>query len=163
MKSRWLAGSAVGLTLAALLGTAVPALAQGTVERELLELNRKLFETQILQQDPGFLLSISNESYVEVAPGGVIESREEVMTGLSAFAAVDSISIQNEEVVRSGATAIVLNRLVIHGPLGGPVSGIDFGPMSVMTVFGQDGDERWSVVSRALSPCHPGPLELGIC
>lgn len=163
MKNRSHLGATLVWALMPLLSAAAPALAQSNAETELLELNRQLFETQILEQDPTFLRSVSDESYVVVAPGGVIESRERVIAGLAAFAAVDSISIENERVVRSGATAVVLNRLVIHGPLEGPAGEIDLGPMSVMTVFGRGGDDRWSVVSRALSACHPAALERGIC
>lgn len=153
----------MGWVLVPFLGVAAPALAQVDTEVELLDLNRQLFETQILEQDPTFLRSVSDESYVVIAPGGVIESREQVIAGLGAFATVDSISIENERLVRSGATAIVLNRLVIHGPLQGPVGEIGLGPISAMTVFSQGSDDRWSVVSRALSPCHPAALERGIC
>ncbi|MFW6089995.1 MAG: nuclear transport factor 2 family protein [Gemmatimonadota bacterium] len=163
MRDRLPKGLTLGWALVPLLGAAAPALAQSNAEMELLELNRRLFETQILEQDPTLLRSVSDESYVVIAPGGVIESREQVIAGLGAFVSVDSISIGNERVVRSGATAIVLNRLVIHGPLQGPVGEVDLGPMSVMTVFSRDGAERWSVVSRALATCHPAALERGIC
>jgi hypothetical protein len=159
--------SALTLTLSAalalLLALATPALEQADTERTLLDLNRQLFETLILERDPSFLRSMSDESYVVIAPGGVIESREQVIAGLKAFTTVDSISIENERVVQSGATAIVLNRLVIHGPLQGPISEIDLGPSSVMTVFNQGSDGRWSVVSRALSACHPAAMQRGLC
>ena len=122
MKQLSLMGCA-GLAVGAVLALAAPAGAQAETESILLELNRQLTETQILEQDPTFLRSISDESYVVVAPGGVIESREQVIAGLRAFAAVDSISIEKEGVVQSGATAVVLNRLVIHGPLREPGAG----------------------------------------
>lgn len=163
MNVKLFVGATLGWAFVLLLGGAAPALAQEDPEMELLELNRQLFETQILEQDPTLLRSVSDASYVVVAPGGVIESRDQVIAGLSAFTTVDSITIENERVVRSGTTSIVLNRLVIHGPIQGPVSEIDLGPTSVMTVFSHGSDERWSVVSRALSVCHPAALERGIC
>lgn len=163
MTTRLLVGTTLGWAFVLFLGVAAPALAQESTEAELLDLNRQLFETQILEQDPTLLRSVSDASYVVIAPGGVIESRDQVIAGLSAFTTVDSISIENERFVRSEATAIVLNRLVIHGPLQGPVGEIDLAPTSVMTVFSQDGEDRWSVVSRALSMCHPAAVERGIC
>jgi hypothetical protein len=165
MNDRLLHGTLAAWALVVLLGAAAPAQvqAQSQAEAELLHLNRQLFETQIVEQDPTFLRSISDDSYLVIAPGGVIESREQVIAGLRAFTAVDSISVENERVVRSGATAIVLNRLVIHGIIRGPVGEMVLGPISVMTVFHQGNDERWSVVSRALTPCDPAAVARGIC
>jgi hypothetical protein len=146
--------------LAACLCLAAPVSAQSD-DDTLLELNRGLFETQILDQDPSLLLSLSDASYVVIAPGGVIESRDQVIRGLRAFAAVDSITIENERVVRHGATAIVLNRLVVHGALRGPVG--PMGPVSAMTVFHLGEDGEWRVVSRALTRCDPRAVARGIC
>ena len=142
-------------------GPAMPLAAQSDPDAVLLDLNRRLFETQILDQDPAFLRSITDDSYVVVAPGGVIESREQAIRGLRAFETVDSITISNERVVRQGSTAIVLNRLVIHGVIQGPVGQV--GPTSAMTVFHRTDDERWVAVSRALTRCDPRAVERGIC
>lgn len=146
--------------LTALFCLAAPVSAQ-SADDTLLELNRGLFETQILDQDPSLLLSLSDESYVVIAPGGVIESRDQVVRGLRAFVAVDSITIENERVVRQGATAIVLNRLVVHGELRGPMG--QLGPVSAMTVFHLGEDGEWQVVSRALTRCDPRAVDRGIC
>ena len=127
----------------------------------LIDLNRRLFETMILAQSADLLLEVSDDSYVVVAPGGVIESRAQAIRGLSAFATVDSITITNERAISQGLTAIVLSRLQIHGRIQGPVGQV--GPMSVMTVFRDRGDAGWGVVSRALTPCNPMAIERGIC
>lgn len=148
------------LALATCLCLAAPVSAQSE-EETLLELNRRLFETQMLDQDASFLRSLSDASYVVIAPGGVMESREQVVRGLRAFAAVDSITIGNERVLRRGATAVVLNRIVIHGELRGPMG--QLGPVSAMTVFHRGEDGEWLVVSRALSKCDPRAVERGIC
>lgn len=83
MKGRRLAGTTSGWAFVLLLGVTAPAVAQDDAELDLLELNRQLFETQILEQNA--------------------------------------------------------------------------------TLFSRGSDERWSVVSRALSVCHPAALERGIC
>ena len=124
-------------------------------------MNRLLFETQILEQDDAYLRSVTDDSYIIIAPGGVIETREQVIRGLRAFATVDSITISNERVVRQGPTGIVLNRLQIHGTIQGPIGQI--GPISAMTIFNRSEDGDWTVVSRALSLCNPMAVERGIC
>jgi hypothetical protein len=101
------------LTLVSLLVLAAPVPGQSDPEAALLELNRRLFETKILDRDPALLRSIWDDSYVVIAPGGVIETREQVIRDLGAFVTVDSLSIENERVLVSGPTAIVLNRLVL--------------------------------------------------
>jgi hypothetical protein len=52
---------------------------------------------------------------------------------------VDSLSIENERMVESGPTAIVLDRLVLHGRVQGPI------------------------VSRAYSTCQPEAVARGLC
>lgn len=78
MKNSLIMGTASGWAFMLLLSVAAPTLAQEGTEMGLLELNRQLFEPQLLEQDPTFLRSISDESYVVVAPDGVIESRAQV-------------------------------------------------------------------------------------
>jgi ketosteroid isomerase-like protein len=148
------------LTACLCLAAPVSASAQSD-DDALLELNRALFETQLLDQDPSLLRSVSDDSYVVIAPGGVVETRDQVIRGLRAFAGVDSITIENERVVRHGATAVVVNRLVIHGALRGPVG--QPGPVSAMTVFHRGEDGEWRVVSRALTRCDPRAVDRGIC
>jgi hypothetical protein len=149
------------LTLVPLLLLAAPAPGQSDPETTLLELNHRLFVTKILDRDPTFLRSISDDSYVVIAPGGVIESREQVLLGLEAFITVDSLSITNERVTMSGPTAIVLNRLVLHGRVQGPIG--EIGPITVMTVFTRGDDAGWRAVSRAYSTCDPEAVARGLC
>ena len=59
-----------GLLFLSISGLVSAARAQSEDEQALLELNRRLFETQILDQDPALLRSISDDSYVVIAPGG---------------------------------------------------------------------------------------------
>ena len=45
--------------------------------------------TQMVERDETFLVENSMDSYTVVAPGGVVETREQVIGGFAAFAAVD--------------------------------------------------------------------------
>ncbi len=134
---------------------------QGQEEEALLALNQRLFETLILEQDPELLRSVSQESYVELAPGGVLETREEIIRDLWAFTTVDSITVEHEGFIPRGATAVALNRLLLHGPVQGPIG--QLGPVRVMTVFTREGGGDWQVVSRAYSTCDPEAVALGLC
>ena len=127
----------------------------------LLEMNRRLFETKILEQDPAFLKSVSDRSYHVIAPGGVVETREQLIADLWAFSTVDSIRVQNELFLDGGRTAVIINRLLIHGPIQGPLG--EIGPVTVMTVFGQNDLGDWRVLGRAYSRCDPGALAVELC
>jgi len=139
---------------------AAPLSAQSD-EGVLLELHQRLVRTQMLDRDPTFLLANSVDAYTVVAPGGVVETREQVIAGLTAFTAIDSVTLSRERVVLSGATAVVLSRQVVHGEIRGPAAG--FGPVSTITVFTRTDSGRWLAVSRAITPCHPRAIEAGRC
>lgn len=141
-------------------GQAVPA-GPGSGDDELVALDRRLFETQILDQDPSLLLSMSGEEYTVVAPGGVIEPRAQVVAGLRAFATVDSISFEPVRVVHQGGTAVVFSRISIHGALAGPIGRLP--KLTAMTVYTRAGAAGWTVASRALTPCDPRAEERGLC
>lgn len=126
----------------------------------LLALNRQLFETPMLEQSADLLLQNSVAEYVVVGPGGVVESREQVVAGLGAFAALDSISISDEVLRASAGVAVVTNRLRLHGSLNLPV-----GPLGAMTVASTYVwvDGRWLAVSRTTTPCNPRAADRGLC
>jgi hypothetical protein len=149
------------LTLPAPAWGQVEGVPPGQEEEVLVVLDQRLFETLILDQDPELLLSVSDSSYVEVAPGGVIETREEIIRDLWGFTTVDSITVEPEGFIPQGATAVVLSRLAIHGPVQGPIG--EIGPIRVMTVFTRVDGRGWQVVSRAYSTCDPEAVALGLC
>ena len=150
-----------GFLFLVISGFVLTSTAQPNDKNELLNLNRQLTQTMILEQDPFFLLSITNETYVEIAPGGVIESREQIINDLWAFASVDSLTTANEQVIFSGSTAVVLNRLQIHGPIQGPLG--EIGPVNMITTYNRDSNGKWCVVARAYSICDPQAVSLGLC
>lgn len=134
---------------------------QSDLESKLLGLNRNLTESMIMKQDGELLMSVSNPGYFEIAPGGVIESREQIISDLWAFSTVDSISIENERFIKLGSTAVVTNRLVIFGPIQGPIG--EIGPMTMISTFGKDGNGDWKIISRAYSICAPEAINLNLC
>lgn len=138
---------------------AAPTAAQDD-DADLLRLNRSLFETLMMERNPGFLLEHSTADYVVVGPGGVVESREQVIAGLEAFAGLDSIAVSREVVRRTGDIAVVTSRLEMHGALDLPVA--PFGPLTTATTFVRR-DGRWVAVSRTLTPCNPRAEERGLC
>jgi len=149
--------TALGFFLSAPLSSAS---AQST-EDVLRELHEQLVLTQMVDRDPAFLLAHSSEAYTVVAPGGVVENRDQVIAGLGAFAQVDSVSLERVEVRVTGPTAVVFSRQTVHGQIRGPAAG--FGPLSTTTAFSRASGGNWIAVSRSLTPCHPRALEMGRC
>jgi len=146
-------------TALALVGL-LPSLARSQDTDELQQLNRRLIETQMIERDPSFLIANSIPEYVVVGPGGVVESREQVISGLGAFSRLDSISISREAVRESNGVAVVTARLELHGELNLPIGPL--GPLTASTTFVQIGG-RWLAVARSSTPCAPGAAERGLC
>jgi hypothetical protein len=144
------------LTLLGLL----PSMAWGQNTDDLLQLNRRLIETQMLERDPSFLIENSTPEYVVVGPGGVVETRDQVIAGLGAFSRLDSISISREEVRASDGVAIVTNRLELHGELNLPIGPL--GSLTASTTFVQIRG-RWMAVARSSTPCALRAAERGLC
>lgn len=147
--------------LVALCVVSSDPIAAQDVQAELLDLHRRLVHTQMIDRDATFLRAHSLPSYTVVAPGGVIENREQVVAGLRAFTRVDSISMTREQVVFSGDIALVLARLEIHGEIEGPAG--SFGPTTTSTTFVRGEDGRWLAAARSLTPCHPRAIQAGRC
>ena len=127
---------------------------------QLLEMNRKLFETAMLDQDPKYLEANTTEAYVVIAPGGVVENRDQVILGMRAFANVESVSVTDEMAIIQGTTAIVISRLEIKGEVQIPIPP---GPRRVLRVFSLLENGEWKAVSTSITPCHPRAVKLGRC
>lgn len=151
---------AYGLLAVVLWMSPVLASAQD-VQAELLELHREFVTSQMVEQDPSFLLDHSHPSYRVVAPGGVLEDRDEIIAGLRAFTRIDSVSVSRERVVLVDQVAVVFARLDVHGEIMGPAAG--FGPLTTSTVFLRGLDGEWVAISRSTTPCHPMAVEAGRC
>jgi len=131
-----------------------------SVTDQLLDMNRKLFESAMLDHDPTYLEANTTEDYLVIAPGGVVENREQVVRGMQAFSEVESVSVTDEKVAIHGSTAIVISRLEVKGEVRIPIPP---GPRRVMRVFSLDADGGWKAVSTSITPCHPRAVEAGRC
>lgn len=129
-----------------------------SARHDVVHLNRQIFESMILQNDPALFLANSHEAFLVIAPGGIIENREAAAAGARNFNAT-AISLSGEQVRIVGGTAVVIGRLEIDGgvsPVGRP------GPLRFMTVFVQHGSE-WKLLARSLTPCAALAIERGRC
>ena len=127
----------------------------------LLRLNREIWEPLILKNDPTLFLKHSHEDFLVIAPGGILENREQAAAGARVFSATD-VSISDEQVQIVGTTAVVIGKLEIDGevlPVGRPGP---HGPMKFMAVFARQNSE-WKLLARSLTPCHRMAIENGRC
>jgi len=142
----------------ALSAIGAPAAAQTDEDAELLALNASLFQAQIVQRDAGLLNQVALPQFRVIAPGGLIENKEQAMAGVSAWN-VESIELSGEEVIREGDVAVVLGRLDINGTMA-PVG--RFGPLKYMGVFIREAGE-WRFLARSLTPCLDMLIQMGRC
>lgn len=124
----------------------------------LLKINREIVENMILKQDPSTLLQYAHPDFTVVAPGGRVETKEQVVAGVESVVAT-GMRISSEQATVVDDTGIVIGRLDIDGEMQ-PVGKLP--PMKFMAVFvRQDGE--WKVLSRALTPCLPVAIQRGVC
>ena len=133
-------------------------LGQTAEEAELLELNARLFQAQIVERDAALLGQVALPQFRVLAPGGLIEDKQQAMDGVAAWDVV-SIALTGEEVIREGPVAVVMCRLDIDGTMA-PVG--RFGPLKYMGVFIRSEGE-WRFLSRSLTPCLDILVQLGRC
>ena len=133
-------------------------LGQTAEEVELLELNARLFQAQIVERDAQLLGQVALPQFRVLAPGGLIENKRQAMDGVAAWDVV-SIELTGEEIIREGPVAVVMGRLDINGTMA-PVG--RFGPLKYMGVFIRSEGE-WRFLSRSLTPCLDMLVELGRC
>lgn len=93
-----------------------------------------------------------------LAPGGLIEGKASVLRGLSGWNATDVV-LTNTEVVFSHGVAIVSGRMDIDGTME-PVG--EWGPLKYVSTWTKV-DDKWRLVSRALTPCLDMLVKLGKC
>lgn len=127
-------------------------------EQILLELDERLARSQIVDRDPSFLADIAVEDLRVLAPGGLIEGKQQVIDGLSGWDAVD-VTLSKTEVTFYQNIAIVSGRMDINGTMH-PVG--RWGPLKYMSTWVKDGG-RWRLLSRSLTPCLDKLVEMGRC
>lgn len=128
-------------------------------DRELIDLNRRLTHSMIVQADPTLFSQVALENFRVVAPGGLIENKSQVAGSLGSWENIKGIQLSGEEVVRHGPVAILTGRLDIDGEVR-PVG--RWGPLKLMSVFVRE-DGQWRLLSRALTPCHDLLIKRGRC
>ena len=131
---------------------------QTAEEAELLDLNARLFHAQIVERDAELLGQVALPQFRVLAPGGLIENKEQAMDGVVAWDVV-SIELTGEEIIREGPVAVVMGRIDIDGTMA-PVG--RFGPLKYMGVFIRFEGE-WRFLSRSLTPCLAMLVQLGRC
>lgn len=125
---------------------------------ELLRLNEELARSQIIRRDPVFFSEVAVEQFRVLAPGGLIENKEQVINGLPAWDATD-VQLSGTEVIFHGPVATVMGRMDIDGEMR-PVG--RWGPLKYMSTWIRDGGE-WRLVSRSLTPCLDLLIKMGRC
>lgn len=131
---------------------------QHTDRETLLRLNEKLARSQIIDRDPAFISRVALENFRILAPGGLIENKEQVIAGLTGWDARD-VTLSDTEVLFHGDIAIVMGRMDIDGTMR-PVG--RWGPLKYMSTWVKEEGE-WRLLSRSLTPCLDKLIELGRC
>lgn len=125
---------------------------------ELLRLNDELVRSQILARDSTVLAEVAVDEFRVLAPGGLIENKNQVIAGLSAWDAT-GVELTGTEVVFYGPVALVMGRMDIDGEMR-PVG--RWGPLKYMSTWVREGNE-WRLLSRSLTPCIDLLVEMGRC
>ena len=125
---------------------------------ELLALNDRLVKSQLIDRDSTFFSRVAVDEFRVLAPGGLIEDRDQAIAGLTAWD-VKSVELTGTDVVFHGPVATVMGRLDIDGVMR-PVG--RWGPLKYMSTWIRDGGE-WRLLSRSLTPCLTPLVEMGRC
>lgn len=124
----------------------------------LIKLNQDLVESQIVARDATLFSKLAVDEFKVLAPGGMIESKEQAISGVSAWNA-NSVKLTGTDVVFHGSVALVFGRMDIDGEMR-PVG--KWGPLKYMSTWIREGDE-WRLVSRSMTPCLDKLVEMGRC
>jgi hypothetical protein len=150
--------SVVALVAVSCLSLAGDTAGQELDEQALLEHNRAILEALIVGNDGSLLAANALAQFRVIAPGGLVENKEQAIAGAASFDA-SAVTIDREVVVHEGSTAVVIARVVIDGVMR-PVGRL--APLMSMAVFVWSGDE-WRLLSRSLTPCIDRLIEMGRC
>lgn len=140
------------------LGFAAPMVAQESEEEELIRLNLEVFEHVLVERDSVLFKEVTFPEFRVVPPGGLVETREEVIAGLNSTD-ISEIAIEDIEILRRGTAAVVIGKLTITGVIRAVGQ---LRPLRFMSVFIQEGDQ-WRLLSRSLVQCMPIAIERGRC
>jgi len=122
----------------------------GELEKTLTELNERVLEEYILNNNVEPLEGIATADFFVETPVG-IESRKQVIETVGNLD-VDSIAIENTEIHLYGPTEVLAGTVKVVGQLGGrPMP-----PITYLSVYAQEGD-RCRLFARSLTPRLASP------
>ncbi len=131
---------------------------RGADRARLLQLDEQLVRTQIIERDATLFDDIAVDGFRVLAPGGMIESKQQAIAGVTAWDASD-VQLSGTDIVFHGDVAIMTGRMDIDGTMQ-PVG--RWGPLKYMSTWiKQDGE--WRLASRSLTPCLDKLIEIGRC
>lgn len=141
------------------LGCAAPAAAAQVPDSvALVSLHRQLLESVFLRGDSALLAATALPNAVVVPPGGLVESRQQLLTGIRNTLS-DSITIDDVVIVHHGTTAVIVARFWASLPDGPRPRA---GPSRMMSVFVYD-DSTWRLLARSVTPCLDRAISAGRC
>ena len=144
------------ITIVLLLSIAVPArvaTVQDPDRQALLDLNRQLLESVFIRGETAMLASAALPNLVVVPPGGVVETREQVLNGVANIAGAKAVEIDDVIVAEHGTTAVVVARVQTkrdRPAAGAPPAGT--GRIRMMNVFVKE-QGKWRLLARSITPC----------
>ena len=126
---------------------------------ELLDFHRDLVAAMRLRNDTALFAAVALENYLVIPPGGVIETREQALRGISNFDA-DSVKVQIEMVARHDSTAVLVGTVAGNTRVRGPVP--QFGKVRFMAVYVRTAG-AWRLLAQSTTPCHERAIQAGRC
>jgi hypothetical protein len=149
--------------LALIAAPARVATVQVPDRQALLDLNRELLESVFVRGETEMLGSVALPNLVVVAPGGVVENREQVLNGVPKVAGAEAVEIDDVVIVDHGTTAVVVARVRTRRekPVAGtPLEGT--GRIRMMNVFVRE-QGKWRLLARSITPCIERAVAAGRC
>lgn len=135
-----------------------PASGQVSDRQALLQLNRQLLESVFLRQDTSLLAATAVPDLLVVPPGGIVENKRQLLAG-ARNTVMDSVRVDDEQVIGDSATAVVVARVTRLGPVPGDAG---TGRMRIMNVYVRS-QGRWRLLARSVTPCIERAVAAGRC
>jgi hypothetical protein len=158
--ARWLVGTSsfAVLMASACVASRHPETQRAETTEALEQLNRELLESVFIRQDPGLLADVALPNLVVVPPGGIVEDKTQVLSGI-ANVAMDSVRIDDVRISQHGVTAVITARVT---RLGSTPSTNSAGRSRIMSVFVHDRN-AWRLLARSITPCIERAIAAGRC
>lgn len=123
----------------------------------LLDLHQQLLESVILRSETTLLAAAALPNLIVVPPGGIVENRDQVLSGVRNVAA-KSVEIDNVVIADHGTTAVVVARVIADRGAAATAPG----RIRMMSVFVYD-HQKWRLLARSITPCIERAVVAGRC